>query len=256
MNVFAGKVALVTGAAGGIGEAVTRLLADRGGRVMMADVRLGRSQTIAAAIGASAESVQLDVSNEAEWTDAVARTLDVFGRLDILVNNAGVFETGLLETTSQESFGRMIAVNQMGCFLGMKAVAPAMREGGGGSIVNVASAAGVAGNPGLFGYTATKWAIRGMSKTAAAELGRHGIRVNAVLPGSIDTDMVRAQATPGRAAFFESLPVGRQGQPGDVAELICFLASSQSAYCTGADFVVDGGLTATSGTPPRRDASN
>jgi 3alpha(or 20beta)-hydroxysteroid dehydrogenase len=253
MKVFEGKVALVTGAAGGIGEAVTRLLADRGGRVMMADVRLDRGQAIATGIGDSVECVQLDVSSEVEWSGAVARTLDAFGRLDILVNNAGVFEAGLLETTTRESFERMIAVNQIGCFLGMKSVASAMREGGGGSIVNVASAAAIAGNPGLFGYTATKWAIRGMTKTAAAELGRHGIRVNAVLPGSIDTDMVRSQDAPGRAAFFESLPVARQGQPGDVAEIVCFLASEQGGYCTGADFVIDGGLTATRGTPPRRD---
>ena len=121
--------------------------------------------------------------------------------------------------------------------------------------MNVASAAGLRGNPGLFGYTATKWAIRGMTKTAAAELGRDGIRVNAVLPGSIDTDMVRSQDAAGRAAFFKSLPVARQGQPADVAEIVCFLASERSAYCTGADFVVDGGLTAFTGTPPRRDPS-
>jgi 3alpha(or 20beta)-hydroxysteroid dehydrogenase len=253
MNVFDGKVALVTGAAGGIGEAVTRLLADRGGRVMMSDVRVDRGRAIALQIGHAVMCVELDVSSESGWTDAVARTLDAFGRLDILVNNAGVFETGLLETTTQTSFERMIAVNQIGCFLGMKAVAAPMRAAGGGSIVNVASAAGVVGNPGLFGYSATKWAIRGMTKTAAAELGRYGIRVNAVLPGSIDTDMVRPQTAAGRAAFFQSLPVPRQGQPGDVAEVVCFVASPQGAYCTGADFVVDGGLTATSGTPPRRD---
>ena len=149
----------------------------------------------------------------------------------------------------------MIAVNQIGCFLGMKTVSPAMRSGGGGAIVNVASAAGLLGNPGLFAYTATQWAIRGMTKTAAAELGRDGIRVNAVLPGSVDTDMVRSQAAEGREAFFQSLPVPRQGNVDDIAEMICFLASEQSAYCTGAEFVVDGGLTASRANPPRRDAS-
>jgi 3alpha(or 20beta)-hydroxysteroid dehydrogenase len=255
VNLFEGKVALVTGAAGGIGEAVTRLLVDGGARVMMSDVRVDRAHGIAAEIGDGVACVQLDVSSEDAWTDAVGRTVETFGRLDILVNNAGVFETGLLETTSKASFERMIAVNQLGCFLGMKAVVPAMRAAGGGSIVNVASAAALAGNPGLFAYSATKWAIRGMTKTAAAELGRDGIRVNAVLPGSIDTDMVRSQDTAGRAAFFATLPVARQGQAGDVAEMVCFLASTQSAYCTGADFVVDGGLTTTRGTPPRRDAS-
>ncbi len=246
---------MVTGAAGGIGEAVSRLLAAGGARVAMTDVRVDRGEGIAWEMGDGVAFVQLDVGNEDSWSAGLSQILATFGRLDILVNNAGVFETGLLETTTLESFERMITVNQMGCFLGMKAVVPAMRAAGGGSIVNIASAAGLRGNPGLFGYTATKWAIRGMTKTAAAELGRDGIRVNAVLPGSIDTDMVRSQDATGRAAFFKSLPVARQGQPTDVAEIVCFLASEQSAYCTGADFVVDGGLTSFSGTPPRRDPS-
>jgi 3alpha(or 20beta)-hydroxysteroid dehydrogenase len=253
--MFDNKVALVTGAAGGIGEAVSRLLASRGARVMMTDIRDDRGAQIAADVGDAARFVTLDVSSEEAWTGAVARTVESFGRLDILVNNAGVFETGLLENTTRASFDRMIAVNQMGCFLGMKTAAAAMRSVGGGAIVNVASAAGLLGNPGLFAYTATKWAIRGMTKTAAAELGRDGIRVNAVLPGSVDTDMVRSQAAEGREAFFQSLPVPRQGNVDDIAEMVCFLASEQSAYCTGGDFVVDGGLTASRSNPPRRDPS-
>jgi NAD(P)-dependent dehydrogenase (short-subunit alcohol dehydrogenase family) len=259
---LAGRVALVTGGTRGIGAAICRSLASQGASVAAgysahregAERFLKEFERDFAGPG-RATLHQGNVSSPEDCRRVVHEVLDQHGRLDILVNNAGVFETGLIENTTRASFDRMIAVNQIGCFLGMKTAAPAMRSVGGGAIVNVASAAGLLGNPGLFAYTATKWAIRGMTKTAAGELGRDGIRVNAVLPGSVDTDMVRSQAAEGREAFFQSLPVPRQGNVDDIAEMICFLASEQSAYCTGADFVVDGGLTASRSNPPRRDPS-
>jgi 3alpha(or 20beta)-hydroxysteroid dehydrogenase len=245
------RVALVTGGAGGIGGATARLMIQRGGRVVIADVRADEGRTLADELGEAAHFEELDITSEEGWARAVAGSLSAFGHLDVLVNNAGVFGLGSLENTTRESFEKMITVNQIGCFLGMKAVLAPMRDAGGGAIVNTLSAAALVGNPGLFSYTATKWALRGMTKTAAAELGRYGIRVNAVLPGSIDTDMVRAMKTEGREAFYAALPVPRQGQAIDVAEMICFLASDSSAYCTGAEFVVDGGLSAAANNPPR-----
>jgi len=245
------KVALVTGGAGGIGGATARLMVERGARVVIADVRVDEGRSLADDLGGSARFEALDITDEGAWANAVASTLGAYGHLDILVNNAGAFGLGSLENSTRESFERMITVNQIGCFLGMKAAVVPMRDAGGGSIVNTVSAAGLVGNPGLFSYTATKWALRGMTKTAAAELGQYGIRVNAVLPGSIDTEMVRAMKTEGRDAYYATLPVPRQGQAIDVAEMICFLASDNSAYCTGAEFVVDGGLSATANNPPR-----
>ena len=249
-----GKVALVTGGARGIGGATARLMIERGAQVVIGDVLVDEGRALASDLGEGARFQELDITSEEAWTTAVNGVLAEFGRLDVLVNNAGAFGLGSLENTTRESFEKLITVNEIGCFLGMKAVVAPMRDAGGGAIVNTLSAAGLVGNPGLFGYTATKWALRGMTKTAAAELGQYGIRVNAVLPGSIDTDMVRAMKTPGRDAFYATLPVPRQGQPNDVAEVICFLASDSSAYCTGSEFVVDGGLSATANNPPRSQA--
>jgi 3alpha(or 20beta)-hydroxysteroid dehydrogenase len=169
----------------------------------------------------------------------------------VLVNNAGVFSLGTMEDTSLEEYTRIIAVNQVGCFLGMRAVIAPMRSTGGGSIINTSSAAALSGTPGLFAYGASKWAIRGMTKTAALELGLYGIRVNAILPGSIDTEMARSLQRPERGAFFASRPVPRQGTVDDIAPLAVYLASDDSSYCTGADFVVDGGLTVGPVLPPR-----
>ena len=248
-----GKVALISGGARGVGAAEARLFVESGARVVIGDVLDDVGAATAEGLGTAANYCHLDVSDPDSWQAAVATAVEVFGTLDVLVNNAGVFELGTIESTTLDSYQRLVAVNQTGTFLGMQAGARALRAGGGGAIVNTASAAGLIGTAGLFAYNATKWAIRGMTKTAALELGPDGIRVNVVLPGSLDTDMTRGQATAGREAFFASLPVPRQGQPDDVARVVAFLASDDAAYCTGAEIVVDGGLSAGNPLPPRRD---
>jgi len=243
---LAGKVALITGAARGQGAAEARLFAAEGARVFLGDLLDEAGAGVAAELGASAAYVHLDVTREEDWRHAVATARARFGRLDVLVNNAGILRPGLIETLPLADFEAVLRVNQIGCFLGMQAAIPAMRESGGGSIVNVSSIAGMRGRPGFVAYVASKWAIRGMTKTAALELGRDGIRVNAILPGAIDTPMIGGPdfSAVDRAAHFAKLPVSRIGEPVDVARLALFLASDESAYCTGAEFVIDGGATA------------
>jgi len=243
---LAGKVALITGAARGQGAAEARLFAAEGARVLLGDLLDAPGAAVAAELGASAAYVHLDVTREEDWRQAVESARARFGRLDVLVNNAAILRPGPIETLPLADFEAVLRVNQIGCFLGMQAAIPAIRESGGGSIVNVSSIAGMRGRPGLVAYVASKWAIRGMTKTAALELGRDGIRVNAILPGAIDTPMIGGPdfSAVDRAAHFAKLPVSRIGEPVDVARLALFLASDESAYCTGAEFVIDGGATA------------
>jgi 3alpha(or 20beta)-hydroxysteroid dehydrogenase len=240
------KVALVTGAARGQGAAVARRFAAEGARVMVADVLDDAGKEVAGEIGDAALFRHLDVSDESDWSGAVEELAAAFGRVDVLVNNAGVLHFAPIGEHTVEDYWRVVAVNQVGAFLGMRAVAPAMTRAGGGSIVNVSSIEGLAGAPFLIAYNATKFAVRGMTKTAALELGPSGIRVNSVHPGLIDTDMTRTAAG-GDVADLEracrSLPIKRTGRPDDIAGVMTFLASDESAYCTGSEFVVDGGAT-------------
>jgi 3alpha(or 20beta)-hydroxysteroid dehydrogenase len=250
-----GKVALLTGAARGQGEAEARLLVAEGARVVITDVLDDVGTAVAADIGDAARYEHLDVRRLEEWERAVARTVEAFGRLDVLVNNAGIIKTGSIEELPVEEYLEVFAVNQLGCFLGMKAAIPAMRASGGGSIINISSVGGLRGRPLTAAYAATKFAIRGMTKCAAIEVGHDGIRVNSVHPGSIDTDMTRGAefATIDKVAYHANLPIPRQGTPDDVAQLVLFLASDESRYCTGAEFVVDGGQTAGEVHGRRRD---
>ena len=245
-----GKVALVTGAARGQGEAEARLLVSRGASVVLADVLVEEGVAVAGSLGDAARFVALDVGDPAAWPGAVAVAVDAFGGLDALVNNAGIVRGGALESVSVDDFTEVVRVNQLGCFLGMQAVVAPLRARGGGSIVNVSSIAGLQGVAGAVPYVASKWAIRGMTKTAAIELGPSGIRVNSVHPGVVDTPMTndpQFDATD-RAAVFAGFPISRIGTPEEVAELVAFLVSDASSYCTGAEFVVDGGAVA--GRPP------
>ncbi|MCG8926999.1 glucose 1-dehydrogenase [Lentzea sp. CC55] len=240
-----GKVALITGSARGQGAAAARRFAAEGARVVITDVLDEQGKELAAELGA--EYCHLDVSSEESWAEAIAFTTSVFGDITVLVNNAGVLHFSALAETTLADYQRVIGINQVGTFLGMRAVVPSMRRAGGGSIVNVSSVEGLGGMPYLVAYTASKFAIRGMTKVAAMELGQHGIRVNSVHPGAIDTPMVSEAL--GRpidvSPIGKKLALRRIGQPEDVANVVLFLAGDESAYCTGGEFVVDGGATAT-----------
>ncbi|GGJ71169.1 glucose 1-dehydrogenase [Streptomyces brasiliensis] len=239
-----GKVAIVTGAARGQGEAEARLFARHGCRVVLTDVLTAEGRAVAADIGSTAVFEEHDVSNEHDWQQVVAFARERFGGLDILVNNAAVHESALLENTELSSFERMIRINQVSCFLGMRAVVGELRARGGGSIVNISSVNGLVGVASTLAYSATKWAVRGMTKAAAIELGPAGIRVNSVHPGAIDTPMVRAPFESDIDSLVARLPIARMAQPEEIAELVLFLASDASSYCTGAEFVADGGMSA------------
>jgi 3alpha(or 20beta)-hydroxysteroid dehydrogenase len=246
-----GKIAMVTGAARGTGERTARLLAAEGARVVLADVLDARGAEVAKAIGATAEYAHLDVTSESDWAAAVEGVLRAHGRIDVLVNNAAVLHMQPLEQTSLADFERVVRVNQTGPFLGMRAVAPAMRAAGRGSIVNVSSIDGMTTKSGLVAYSASKWALRGMTRVAAVELGRYGVRVNAVCPEAGSPEMfgpyVPAGVDPEVAASFSQRILKTQMKRSlaekmeDVARMIVFLASDESGSCTGADFLVDGG---------------
>ncbi len=245
-----GKVALVTGAARGQGAAAARRFVAEGARVAITDVRDELGKGLADELGDAAFYHHLDVSSEDDWARAVAETTGAFGEITVLVNNAGVLHFSAIAETALADYQRVVGINQTGTFLGMRAVIPSMTRAGGGSIVNVSSVEGLAGMGYLVAYTASKFAIRGMTKVAAMELGEHGIRVNSVHPGAIDTPMV-GEALGGivvdPARIGRKLALRRVGQPEDVANVVLFLASDESAYCTGAEFAVDGGATATHG---------
>jgi 3alpha(or 20beta)-hydroxysteroid dehydrogenase len=250
-----GKRALITGAAGGQGAASASRFAASGAQVVVADVRDDAGAALVKSLGAAASYVHLDVSRPEHWAEAVDHATSAMAGIDVLVNNAGIIRTGALLDMPLSDFTDVVAVNQVGCFLGMQAVAPVMRAAGGGSIVNISSVAGLKGVAGAIGYSASKWAIRGLTKTAALELGPYGIRVNSVHPGTIDTDMVNGPefAAIDRSAYFAGLPVPRIGKPEEVSELVAFLESDASAYITGAEFVIDGGELAGSRRPPTTD---
>ncbi len=233
----------MTGAARGQGAAIAGLFTAEGATVVLGDVLDSELRGTADAIGAGAFPMRLDVTSESDWDAVMSWCAGEFGGLDVLVNNAGIVAVGTVETTSLADYRRVIDVNQVGCFLGMRAALPGMREKGGGSIVNTSSVAGLHGVEGVIAYSASKYAIRGMTRSAALELGGYGIRVNSVHPGTIDTPMINGPefAAVDRKAFAATLPARRIGVPQDVARLALFLASDESAYCTGAEFVVDGG---------------
>jgi len=241
-----GKVVLISGGARGMGAAEARLCVEHGARVVIGDLLDGEGQQLAEELGDSAHYVHLDVTNEAQWRAAVDATTQAFGRLDVLVNNAGILRVSPIETMELSDFELVVRVNQIGTFLGIKSVIAPMRAAGGGSIINISSIAGQIGVAGVAGYVASKHAVRGLTKTAALELGADGIRVNSVHPGGIDTPM-NAAPDPSFGdtdSIYASYPLARIGQPVEVANVVLFLASDESAYCTGGEYLVDGGATA------------
>jgi len=236
-----GKVAIISGAARGQGAAEARLFAAEGAKVVLGDVLDDEGAAVAADIGDAALYAHLDVTDEAQWAAAVKASEEAFGPVSVLVNNAGILHFQSLHKTTLEDFERVMRVNVTGVFLGMKAVTASMVDAGGGSIVNVSSTAGLQGLPYLGAYVASKWAVRGLSKTAAIDLGQKGIRVNSVHPGGIDTPMVAG--TSGDAPFYKRLPVSRMGSPDEVAAAVLFLASDEASYIAGAELAIDGGAT-------------
>jgi 3alpha(or 20beta)-hydroxysteroid dehydrogenase len=248
MGVLDGKVALITGAARGQGKAEATRFAQEGAAVLVADILEDDAREVADGLGGAAAHVALDVCCESSWTAAIDAAYTRFGGLDVLVNNAGVLHFSPIVDTSLEDYRRVIDVNQVGVFLGMRAAAERMRDGG--SIINVSSIDGLVGMPGLVAYCASKFAVRGMTKVAALEFAARGIRVNSIHPGIIDTPMIdhpEVQAVLG--TILADVPLRRAADPNEVAELALYLASDASSYSTGAEFVVDGGLTAGKGFP-------
>ena len=245
MGRLEGKTALITGGARGQGAAEAALFAEEGANVVLTDVLDAGGERTADTIGGA--FLHHDVTSEEEWAAVVARTVELHGGIDILVNNAGIYRIGSLIETTLEEYRGVIDVNQVGVFLGMREVAPVMIERGGGSIINISSLAGLRGTGVAFGYTASKWAVRGMTKSAAVALGRYGIRVNSVHPGPIETAMLYQNPTVeagGVDALLGRVPLGRVAEAEEVAKLTLFLASDESSYSTGSEFVIDGGMMA------------
>ena len=228
MARFDNKVVLVSGGARGQGAAEARLLVAQGAKVVIGDVLDNQGQALAVELGPAASFVRHDVTSEADWARAVRSRAMKLGAL----------------WTDDALWQRHIQINQYGCFLGMKAVVPAMERSGGGSIVNISSVAGLKGSPGSFAYAATKWALRGMTKSAAIDLGSRKIRVNSVHPGPIDTDMIAFRTPEQREERMKQVPMHRYGTPEEVAQLVAFLLSDESSYITGAEITIDGASSA------------
>ncbi len=245
MGRLEGKTALITGGARGQGAAEATLFAAEGANVVLTDVLDADGERVADTIGGT--FLHHDVTSEEEWAAAVAHTVELHGGIDVLVNNAGIYRGSSLIDCPIEEYRRVIEVNQIGVFLGMREVAPVLIERGGGSIVNISSAAGLRAGRSGFAYGASKWAVRGMTRSAAAQLGPHGVRVNSIHPGVIETPMLADTSMADPANIVEvsgRAPLGRIGQPEEVARLALFLASDESSYSTGSEFIVDGGLIA------------
>jgi 3alpha(or 20beta)-hydroxysteroid dehydrogenase len=254
MTRLEGKVAIVTGAARGTGEVVARRFAREGAKVVVADVLDELGGAVVRDLGEDAAYQHLDVGDEGDWGRGIAATLGRFGRIDILVNNAAVLHMAPIAETTAEDFLRVVRVNQFGTFLGIRSVCDAMKAAGGGSIVNVSSVDGLRGQNGVVAYASTKWAVRGITRVAALELGRFGIRVNAVCPEAGSPHMVAPYMPPGVEAekvlpHMQPALAYQRNRPlaellDDVANVILFLASDESRSCTGSDFPCEGGNTA------------
>jgi len=240
-----GKIAIVTGAARGMGAIFAKILIEQGAKVVLTDVLEAEGEATARALGENALFHRLDVTRESEWQEVIKLTETAFGPVTVLINNAGIASFGPIESIEEKDYRAVIDVNQMSVFLGMKTVFPSMKRAGIGSIINISSTAGIVSAIGTLAYTASKFAVRGMTKCAALEFAAHNIRVNSVHPGVIRTPLSMPEAD--NEALLKAIaaqtPVGRIGEPEEVASVVLLLASDESLYTTGAEFVVDGGFT-------------
>lgn len=238
-----GRVALISGAAQGQGEAEARRFVAEGAQVVIGDINDDAGAAVADSLGPGARFAHLDVTDPEQWAGAVALAEDAFGPIDVLVNNAGILVFGPLQTLTAEQMRISLDVNLMGTFHGMQAAYRSMKSAGGGSIVNISSFGGLTGLPMLGAYVAAKFAVRGLTKTAAIDFARSNIRVNSVHPGGVNTPMTQHPdgSSTDDSAYNQTLPIKRHATVEEIASLVLFLASDESSYCTGAEFVIDGG---------------
>jgi len=244
MGRVSGKVAIVTGGAGGLGAAFAERLIDEGAKVVLTDVHDQAGENIAERLGQNACFLHHDVTAEAEWSSVIRQTQALFGPVSVLVNNAGIVAYGSIEATSEAAYRRVLDVNQLSMFLGIKSVLPSMKQAGCGSIINISSVAGLVGIPNALSYSASKFAVRGITKSAALELAPFNIRVNSIHPGIIATQLAASSESEDvHVAASAATPAGRIGRPEEVANIVLLLASDEAKFSTGAEFVVDGGFT-------------
>ena len=246
MGRLAGKIAIVTGGANGMGEATCRRFVAEGAKVMIADVAKDAGEALAKELGDSAIFQHLDASQEADWEAAVAACSEKFGPVDVLVNNAAILVFTTIDTMEAADIDRLLGVNLKGPILGMKHCGRVMKERGKGSIINISSVDGIRTANGIGLYTASKFGLRGVTKTAALEYGHHGVRVNSVHPGGVDTKMgnPRGESGDDMNKNYIGVPLQRIGQPEEIAAATLFLASDDASYVNGAELLVDGGWNA------------
>lgn len=243
MGRLSGKVAIITGAAQGMGAAHVKLFIENGAKVILTDLNEEKGNALATELGENALFVKQNVASEEDWATVIAKAEEAFGPVNVLVNNAGITMAKNMLDITVEEYRRIVDINQVSVFLGMKTVAASMTKAGGGSIVNISSMNGLVA--GAVGYTDTKFAVRGMTKAAAINLAPMGIRVNSVHPGVIATPMVVQEDTKAAVeAISQQIPLKRVAQPEEVSNMVLFLASDEASYSTGSEFVIDGGLTA------------
>lgn len=244
MNRLTGKVALISGGARGMGESHARNIVAEGGQVVIADVLDDLGQALAEELAPNAIYVHLDVTSTSDWDNAVAKSVEVFGKLNVLINNAGILIYAPMSTITDEQWDKLISINLTGAFKGIRAASAVLTQFAPSSIINISSTAGLMGSAGGSAYVSSKFGVRGLTKAAAVEFGRDGVRVNSVHPGNIATPMTAGLTMP-----FTHVPMNREGVPQEISQLVLFLASDESSFSTGAEFIADGGESAGNATP-------
>lgn len=245
MGRVSGKVIIVTGAARGMGAAFAKRLVEEGAKVVLTDILENEGGLVAKELGQNAHFFKHDVTKESEWLSVIKQTEDIFGPVTVLINNAAILSQHPTESLDEGQYRKLIDVNQLSVFLGMKNIVPSMKKAGGGVIINMSSLAGLVGTPETLAYTASKFAVRGMTKVAALEFAPHNIRVNSIHPGMIRTPMTvpTDEIKDLLHTLVSGTPARRLGEPEEVANIVVMLASDEVKFATGAEFVIDGGLS-------------